>query len=181
MISSAVFARYARALVDVAMEKQDEPRVTQDLQTYREIFLTVPDLLDVFHSPAVARDAKQRLLNELIAHYPVGQTTANFLRVVLEHNRFRYFHEMFDYYMRAVNARKGVVAAQVTAPAELSDRELAGLREALASAVGGVVTLSVRTDPSLLGGLVVQIGSTVYDGSIRRQLAEMRQRLAGRK
>jgi F-type H+-transporting ATPase subunit delta len=181
MISSAVFARYARALVDVAMEKQDEPRVTQDLQTYREIFRTVPDLLDVFHSPAVPRDAKQRLLNELIAHYPVGPTTANFLQVVLQHNRFRYFHEIFDYYLRAVNERKGVMAAQITAPAELSDRELADLRKALASATGGAVTLSVRTDPSLLGGLVVQIGSTVYDGSIRRQLAEMRQRLAGRK
>ncbi len=181
MISSAVFARYARALVDVVMERQEEPRVTQDLQTYREIFREVPELLDAFHSPAVPRDSKQRLLNELIARYPVSPTTANFLRVVLQHNRFRYFHEMFEYYVRAVNARKGVIAAQVTAPAELSEHELAVLREALAGATARTVTLSMRTDPELLGGLVVQIGSTVYDGSIRRQLAEMRELLVGRK
>jgi len=141
----------------------------------------VPDLLDGFHTPAATRDAQHTLLNEMIARYPVNPTTSNFFRVGLEHNRLRYFHEIFDYYIRTVNDRKGVVAAQVTAPAPLSDRDLASLREALASATGHAVTLSVRTDPELLGGLVVQLGSTVYDGSIRRQLAEIRERLAGRK
>jgi F-type H+-transporting ATPase subunit delta len=177
MISSALFARYARALADVVMEQRQEQRVTEDLATFREVFASVPELLDVFDSPAIPREAKERVLNELIARYPVSSTTANFLRVLLSHNRIRYFHEIFNYYVRTINDRKGIVAAQVTAAAPLSEQEQASLRASLAGATSRTVVLDVRTDPDLLGGLVVQIGSTVYDGSIRTQLTEMQRRL----
>ncbi len=82
MTPTAIFGRYARALADVVMEQQEEPRVTEELKTYREIF-QVPDLLPVLHSPAVPRETKRRVLDELMARYPVSSTTANFLRVML--------------------------------------------------------------------------------------------------
>jgi F-type H+-transporting ATPase subunit delta len=97
--------------------------------------------------------------------------------VLLDHNRIRYFHEIFDYYVRTINERKGVVAAQVTAAAPLSEQDQASLRATLAGATRRTVVLDMATNPDLLGGLVVQIGSTVYDGSIRTQLAEMQRRL----
>lgn len=178
MISSGLFSRYARALADVAFESAQEPRVTADLATCREIFRAVPDLLEVFHSPAIARVAKQRILGELLGRYPVSPTTANFLRVLLEQNRIRYFHEILDYYTKTVNDRKGVVAARVTTAAPMSEHDLSALRAGLAAVTKRTVTLNVQTDPELLGGLVVQIGSTIYDGSVRRQLSEMRRRLA---
>jgi F-type H+-transporting ATPase subunit delta len=179
MIPSAIFARYARALVDVVMERQEEPSVTEELKTYREIF-QVPDLLSVLHSPAVPRETKGRLLDQVMARYPVSPTTSNFLRVLLQHNRIRYFEEIFDYYLKSVNNRKGIISAEVTTAQPLSEKELSALRGSLSAATGRIVVLNVRPDPELLGGLIVQIGSTVYDGSIRRQLAEMRQQLAGR-
>lgn len=178
MISSAIFARYARALADVAIENRQEPQVTTDLAAYRNIFQTAPHLLDVFHSPAIPRESKEGVLDELLARLPVCPITGNFLKVILQHNRMRCFHEILDHYTKIVNNRKGVVSAQVTAAAPLSDQDLASLRVSLATVTGSTVTLDVRTDPELLGGLVVQIGSTIYDGSIRRQLAEMRRRLA---
>ncbi len=119
MTPTAVFARYARALVDVVMEQQEEPRVTEELKTYREIF-QVPDLLDVLHSPAVPRETKRRLLDRLMARYTVTSTTANFLHVILERNRIRYFEEIFDYYLKSVNNRKGIISAEVTSAQPLS-------------------------------------------------------------
>ena len=179
MTPTAVFARYARALVDVVMEQQEEPRVTEELKTYREI-LQVPDLLPVLHSPAVPLETKRRLLDQIMARYPVSSTTANFLRVILQRNRIRYFEEIFDYYLKSVNNRKGIISAEVASAQPLSEKELSALRGSLSGAAGRTVILNVRSDPELLGGLIVQIGSTVYDGSIRRQLAEMQQQLAGR-
>jgi len=179
MTPTAVFARYARALVDVVMEQQEEPRVTEELKTYREIF-QVPDLLPVLHSPAVPLETKRRLLDQIMARYPVSSTTANFLRVILQRNRIRYFEEIFDYYLKSVNIRKGIISAEVASAQPLSEKELSALRGSLSGATGRTVILNVRLDPKLLGGLIVQIGSTVYDGSIRRQLAEMQQQLAGR-
>jgi F-type H+-transporting ATPase subunit delta len=76
-----------------------------------------------------------------------------------------------------VDERKGIVAARVTAAASLNSAEQAALRESLARATGKQVNLTVGTDPDLLAGVIVQIGSTVYDGSIRTQLQEMRKRL----
>jgi F-type H+-transporting ATPase subunit delta len=178
MISSAVFHRYARSLADVAFENNEEPTVTSELSVYSEIFKSVPDLVGAIDSPAVTRDAKERLLGALLEKYPVSRTTANFLRVVVDHHRIRYFEEICLAYIKLVNERKGIVAARVTVARNLLDAELVSLRKSLSEATGKAVTLDVETDPETLGGLVVQIGSTVYDGSIRSQLDEVKKRLA---
>ena len=178
MIPSSVFGRYARSLADVALEKREDAAVRKDLDTYREIFRQVPALLEAFESPAVPRDAKERVLAGLLARYPVTQTVHNFLRLLQHHHRIRYFAEIYDSYIKTVNERKGIVDALVTSAASLGDQDLAQLRASLARATGSTVTLSVSNDPALLAGIVVQIGSTVYDGSIRTQLDEMRRRLA---
>lgn len=178
MILSAVFARYARALADVALEKREEAVVQRDLELYREMFRQVPSLLEAFDSPAIQREAKDKVLSDLLAHYPVGQTAGNFLRTLLDHHRIRYFTEICDAYARIVNERKGIVSAQVTSAAPLGSAELSRLRESLSTITGKEVKLSVATDPDLLAGVIVQIGSTIYDGSVRTQLDEMRRFLA---
>jgi F-type H+-transporting ATPase subunit delta len=178
MIPSALFARYARSLADVALETGTEPSVSSDMATYRQIFQAVPDLLSAFDSPAVPREAKEKLLAELLARYPAHGISANFLRILLDHNRIRYFHEFADSYVRITNERKGILSASVTTASDLGEREMGRLRESLVQATGKRISLSVRKNPDLLGGLVLQIGSTVYDGSIRTQLEEMKRRLA---
>jgi F-type H+-transporting ATPase subunit delta len=178
MISSAILTRYARSMADVALEAGQEPGVTNDLVTYRQIFQSVPQLLDAFDSPAIPRDAKEKLLGELMERYPVNRLSSNFLRLLLERNRIKYFEGIFHAYVKITNERKGILSAQVTAAEELTEAELARLRESLAGATGRTVLLDIRTDPALVGGLVVQVGSTVYDGSIRTQLNEMKRRLA---
>jgi F-type H+-transporting ATPase subunit delta len=177
MTSTVVYARYARSLVDVVMERRAESEVNRSLELYRAIFAAVPELLTAFDNPALPRDVKGRLLADLLQKYPVDPTTDNFLHILLANNRIRHFREIVEYYTRALNDRKGILAAKVTSASALSDEEARVLAGKLTHALGKAVTMDMVTDPDLLGGLVVQIGSTVYDGSIRKQLDEVRKRL----
>jgi F-type H+-transporting ATPase subunit delta len=174
---SAVLGRYCKSLADIVFEENLDERVTEDLKTYREIFRAVPDVLEVLHSPAVPRESREKLLSELMAHYPVHTITSNFLRILLQHNRIGYFQQILDGFLKAVSERKGIISAQVTAAMPLSQNELKSLEARLVGITGKVVNLESQTDASLLGGMVVQIGSTIFDGSIRTQLAEVKRRL----
>jgi len=178
MIPSAILGRYARSLAEVVFERNVETKVTEDLATFHEIFRAVPELLEVFHSPAVARDSKEKLVGELMTRYPVHPVTSNFLRTLLQHNRLRYFEQIRYGYLKSVNESKGIVSAQVTAAVPLSDDELKTLADRLAGITGKRVNVELTTDAGLMGGIVVQMGSTIFDGSIRTQLAEIKRRLA---
>ena len=178
MIPSAILGRYARSLAEVVFEENIEPKVTGDLAIYGEIFRAVPDLLETFHSPAVPREVKDKLLEELMTLYPVSPVTSNFLRIILQHNRIRFFEQIRDGYLRCINESKGIVSAQVTAAELLSEKELKELAVRLGEITGKIVNVELRTDSSLLGGIVVQVGSTIFDGSIRTQLLEMKRHLA---
>jgi F-type H+-transporting ATPase subunit delta len=177
MIPMSVLGRYAQSLADVARELNDVEGVGRDLAMYREIFLAVPEVLQAFDSPAVPRDAKEKVLLELLSRYPVKSVTGNFLRLLLLHNRIFFFDQIYQLYIRTIDERKGIVSAKVSTATPLSEKEMSSLREALSKATGKIIRLDVHIDSGLLGGLVVQIGSTIYDGSIRKQLAEMRKYL----
>jgi F-type H+-transporting ATPase subunit delta len=180
VIPSAILGRYARSLAEVVFEENVEQKVTADLETYGEIFNAVPDLLDVFHSPAVPRESKEKLLGALTMRYPVHPVTSNFMRILLQHNRLRFFEQIRSRYLKSVNESKGVVSAQVTAAAPLSGEDLKRLADGLSEITGKRVNVELQTDADLLGGIVVQMGSTIFDGSIRTQLAEVKRRLAER-
>jgi F-type H+-transporting ATPase subunit delta len=178
VIPSAILGRYASSLADIVFEDNIVERVTEDLETYSAIFKAVPDLLETFHSPSVPREAKGKLLDELLAQYPAAPVAANFLRILLEHNRIRYFHLILEGFLKSVNERVGIVSARITAAAPLSQQEQSLLEQRLAGITGKPTNLEFQTDEGLLGGIVIQIGSTVFDGSIRTQLADMKRRLA---
>ena len=177
MIPAAILGRYARSLAEIVFEENVEQAVTNDLRTYTEIFRAVPDILEVFDSPAVPRENKEKLLTEIMALHPVQPITSNFLRILLQHNRIRFFQQIADAYGKAVNERKGVVTARITTAAPLTREALTSLEAKLGEVTGKRVTVELQTDASLLGGVVVQVGSTIFDGSIRTQLSEMRRRL----
>ncbi len=177
MIPSAILGRYAQSLSEIVFEENLELQVTENLKTYAEIFRAVPDLLDAFHSPAIPRETKEKLLIEVMKLHPVHPITSNFMRILLQNNRIRFFPQILDLYLRSVNERKGIVSARVTAAAPVSPRDMKSLEIRLAEILGRQVNVELQTDANLLGGVVVQVGSTVFDGSIRTQLSEMRRRL----
>jgi len=178
VISSAILGRYARSLAEVVLEDNIEQKVTEDLATYSEIFRAVPALLDVFHSPAVPGQSKEKLLSELMLRYPVSAVASNFFRILLEHNRIRYFDNIREIYQKSINERKGIVTAAVTSAAPLSEQQVKALESRLSGITGKVVNVKPQTDSDLLGGIIVQMGSTIFDGSVRTQLAELKRRLS---
>jgi F-type H+-transporting ATPase subunit delta len=178
VIPSAILGRYARSLTEIVFEEGLEQEVTGDLKTYSDIFRGVPDLLEVFHTPAVPRESKEKLLNELMTKYPVNPVTSNFLRILLQHNRIGFFQQILDLYLKLVNEHKGIVSAKVTTAMALSEQEITKLGEKLSAITGKSVNVEPQMDATILGGVIVQLGSTVIDGSIKAQLADMKRRLA---
>jgi F-type H+-transporting ATPase subunit delta len=178
VISSAILGRYARSLAEVVFEENLEQAVTEDLKTYSEIFKAIPELADAFHSPAVPHAAKEKLLGELMTLHPVTPIASNFLRVLLQHSRIQHIAQIYRQYLSAVNVRKGIVSAKVSTTAPLSPEELKDLGDRLARFTGRHVTVESRTEEELLGGVVVQIGNTIFDGSVRARLLDMKKRLA---
>lgn len=178
MISSAILGRYAKSLAEVVYEQNLEQAVVEDLKTYSEIFKTIPDLLEAFDSPGIPRDVKEKLLESLIEVHPVNPITQNFLRVLLDHNRIRHYQQIYESFLDLVNEHNGIVSAMVSTAIPLDSPEMTDLQEKLSDVTRKKVTMETHTDADLLGGIVVQIGDTIFDGSIKTKLTEMKRRLA---
>ena len=177
MIPVAILGRYARSLAEVAFEQNSEDKVTEDLRMFSEIFSSAPDVRGVFDSPAIPRDEKENLLDALLAEHPVTPIASNFLRVLLERNRMRSFLNILDLFIEIVNKRKGIVSAKIVTAAPLDGDGIGRIEKRLGKITGKtVIAEAVDTDENLLGGIVVSVGNTIYDGSIRTQLKEMKRR-----
>ncbi|HLG17846.1 MAG TPA: ATP synthase F1 subunit delta [Blastocatellia bacterium] len=177
MSVTAIARRYAEALADVATERNQIEQFDSELQAFVEMMTSSRELHGVFASPTISYDNKSRVLDALIERATPGQPMANLLRLLLRNDRLHNLHAVHDAFKRIVNERRGVVSAEVTAAGEMSAAEQEALRARLGLLTGKKVELQFKTDPSLIGGVVTRIGSVVYDGSIRTQLQEIKQRM----
>ena len=178
MMPVAISGKYARSLAEVAFELNIEDKVAEDLRMFSGIFDQHPEVYRSFDSLAILREDKEKLLDALIKEHPVTTITSNFLRVLLERNRICQLQSIYSIFLELVNKRKGIVSAKIITATPL-DRDGIELIEKRLGKVTGktIVAQTVETDESLLGGMVATVGNTVYDGSVRTQLKEMRRRL----
>jgi len=173
-----MLGRYARSLAEVAFEQSIEEKVAKDLQMFSEIFYHHPDVRKVFDSLAISRDEKEKLLDALLTEHPVTPIASNFLRLLLERNRMHSFQRIFNQFLELVNKRKGIVSAKIVTATPLDRDGIGQIEKRLGNITGKtVITAAVKTDENLLGGIVVSVGNTVYDGSVRTKLNEMKRRL----
>lgn len=171
--------RYAAALADVVVARGDAREVQEELSAWESMVAGNSDLLEVFRNPTIPYDQKRNVLNALIARAHVRPATANFLQVLLRNQRLPDLSEINKRFARELDDRSGVVLAQVTTarpvPSSLQD----GLQERLSKLTGRRVRLQFAVDEDLIGGVTTRIGSTVYDGSVRTHLQQIRQKMAG--
>ncbi|MCG3159139.1 MAG: ATP synthase subunit delta [Acidobacteria bacterium] len=177
MSVTTIANRYARALADVIIERRETNEVVTELDSFARMMDGHSQLRDVFASPVIAVERKRAVLGELLARFSPRQTTANFLQLLLNNSRLQDLDQMLRALSRELDARAGVVSADVTTAREISEQEKTALQSQLKAATGKDVRLQFRTDPAIIGGVVTRIGSLVYDGSIKNQLAQMKQRL----
>jgi F-type H+-transporting ATPase subunit delta len=170
-------ARYARALLDVAVEESMAERAELDLAAFADLLAQHADLHRALTHPAVPAARKRALTGELTRRLATAGPVAKLLGMLADRDRLALVPDMLALYRERLMAHQRVVRAEVTTAEPLAPEQEASLRERLARATGQTVTLTATVDPSIIGGVVTRIGSVVYDGSVAAQLAKMRERL----
>jgi F-type H+-transporting ATPase subunit delta len=175
-----VARRYATALADVVTARGEAQEVQRELAAWAEMMQANQQLLEVFRNPTIPYEQKRKVLNVLIERSRVRPTTANFLQVLLQNHRLAELSEVNKRFAQILDERSGVVSAEVITARPVEQSSQDALRSKLAAMTGKSVRMSFTTDEDLIGGIVTRIGSTIYDGSVRNQLQQVRERLAGK-
>jgi len=174
---SVVAQRYAAALADVAMERKSAEAVKHDLGAFVETFFSSADLRNALESPAVNRDVKEKVIVTIASRMKLDAAVRNFISLVVDHRRTELLREMLRAFGEELNARLGIEEAEVTSARELSAAEKKELSAVLERRTGKKIEARFQEDKALLGGAVVRLGSTIYDGSVREQLNRLREQL----
>lgn len=179
MSVETVARRYATALADVVMKSGETETVKTELKTWETMMHSNADLQNAFGNPAIAHANKEKVLESLLAKAKPSKTTANFLRVLLRNDRLTELREINDKFASVLDERSGVVTAEVTSARPLSEAEKSAFQANIAKLTGKKVNLNFKQDENIIGGVVTRVGSTVYDGSVKTQLENLKQQLIG--
>ncbi len=174
----ALASRYARALFDVAVAESDPRAIEQDLAGFTALFEQFPPLRRVLWSPSVPVPRKSAVVNEIISLGRYAPPLEKLLKMMAERDHLVLLPHLLDAYRRRVMEHLGIVHAQVTTAAPLASDRLAALQRALALATGKQVTMTTSVDPAIIGGVVARVDSTVYDGSVARQLERLKAKMS---
>ena len=176
---AAIDLRYARALEQVVLEqKLSHEDVKQQLEDFLATFAESPELREVLGDPSIPQDQKVRVIDAIARRAGMNGTVRNFMAVVTAQERLRELPEIIQAYLQLADKDSGVVDAEVTSAHRLDEDGRRALEASVAKLAGSTqVRATYREDPTLLGGAVVKVGSTVYDGSVRGQLEQMKRRM----
>ena len=179
MSVQTVARRYASALADVVLERGEAREIQDELIAWEKLFRLSPSLQEVFRNPTIALDQKRAVLNKLIERVKPRPATVNFLKVLLQNQRLTELGEINRKLAEMLDERAGMVAATVMTARPVPETAQNQLHARLLSLTGKKVRIDFATDPNLIGGLVTRIGSTVYDGSARNHLQQLKEKMAG--
>lgn len=180
MAMMAVAGRYARALADIVGRTGNYREILGELETFAGTYRESAELREVFQTPAVPVGEKIKVLDAILVRLATSPVTSNFLRVLLVHYRMNLLDEVVQAFRKAANARMGIVEVKVFSAAELSEAAQSALRARFTELTRRQVELKFHLDPALLGGILAQMNSTVYDGTVRGQLDRIREELLAR-
>jgi F-type H+-transporting ATPase subunit delta len=176
---SAVTSRYARAFVDVVIgDHLDAAGTLEELQTIAATNHSNPELGKVWESPAIPGEQKRGLLDAIVKRESISRPVRNFIAVLIDHHRIALLDEVVKDFEKELNSRLGFAEAQITSARELSTAERRALEAQVEKLIGKKVRARYGRDESILGGAIVQVGSTIYDGSVKGQLERIREELA---
>ena len=172
---SGVAGRYASALFSLAQDQRQTEAVAQSLAKLDALIAGSPDLERLVRSPVFSAADQRKAFDAILAREGISGIAANFVRLLTVKRRLFFIREMIADYRKLYDASRGVIHAQVTSAASLREDSLAALKDQLRAASGGRdVDLDVKIDPSIIGGLIVRLGSRMVDGSLRTKLNAIR-------
>jgi len=176
--SSSVVAHiarpYARALFDLATEAKNVSEVEKSLNELGVLIEQSDDFSAFLKSPVVSADIKTGVIDKIVAKAGLSEMVANFIRLVAQNDRLFVLPAIIAAFGELAAKQRGEIRAEVTSAAPLNKTQLSSLGAALKKQLGKSVTLSANVDPSLIGGLVVKVGSKMVDTSIKTKLTAMK-------
>lgn len=172
-------ARYATALYELADEQKKLDEVAGDLRALRGLIDESPDLKRLIRSPVLSRADLGKAIAALAARAEFQPLVRNILGLLAKNRRLFVLPQVIDAYLTELASRRGEVTAQVVSAQALSDAQRQALDERLRRAVGGKVAIELRVDPSLLGGLIVKLGSRMVDASLSSKLQRLQLAMKG--
>lgn len=175
---AAVASRYARALVDVVMEQKIDPAVAvQQVNTIVAAIKESADLRKVWEAPDIPAVQKRKLLDAIGVQVGLSRTIRNFFAVLIDHQRIAMVEQIARQFEIELDAELGFAEAQITSARQLTEEEKREVESRVAALTGKKVRVRYAANPELLGGVMVQVGSTIYDGTVRGQLQKLREEL----
>jgi F-type H+-transporting ATPase subunit delta len=175
---SALTLRYAHAFASVAASNHlDANAAQQQLRDFSETFADSRELREVLMNPSIGNDQKLKVLDAVAGRIGMIPQVRNFLAVIMDHQRLSELHEILTEYHEIADEQSGLAEAEITSAHPLNDEDRVELEAQVAKVAGTRVRATYRQDATLLGGAVVRIGSTVYDGSLRGQFQQIKQKL----
>ena len=177
---ASVVGVYARAFADVVMKasnRLDCDHVLRELYGMETLLRQSDQLRRVMENPSIPGDRKRAVLDAIAAKLGTTRQVRNFIAVLTDHRRLPLFSEILKQLEQELNDRQGFAEAQVSSARKLSDPEKQMLEAEITKMTGKKVRARYEQDETLLGGAIVQVGSTIYDGSVKGQLEKMREQL----
>ncbi len=177
MITGSIARRYARALFELAQEADRTDKVEQDLEGFVEGIHLVPEVWRSLTNPGFSRDERRQLIDKLLPHFSLEQTTANFLRLLIDKGRIDHLEAIAREFRGLNDEHQKRVRARVRSAVALNESDLSRLQALLQQVTGRTVLLQHEVDEDLIGGMVTEVGGLLFDGSVRTQLRRIKERL----
>jgi F-type H+-transporting ATPase subunit delta len=176
---ASVASTYARAFADVVFGAHlDAARALGGLRQIAALFSQSADLRRVWENPAVPADQKRKLLDAIVQRNGIDRPVRNLVAVLIDQRRLPFLSRIVEQLEKELDARLGFTEAQISSARELGDTEKRALENQIEKTTRKKVRARYGLDPSLLGGAVVRIGSTIYDGSVKGQLEKIKEAIS---
>lgn len=177
MTNQMIARRYARALLEVAQESKKEADYGRELDNVVACIAQVPDLKQALFNPAISFNERKELWREILQYLNIDKMVCNFLLLLADRNRLTIIDDIKLAYAEFLDELQGVKRAVVRSVKTLDQATIAALTGRLEARTGKKIVLEVKEDPSLIGGLIAQVGDLVLDGSIKGELARLKDSL----
>ncbi len=177
MSYAVVCRRYAKALVDLSVEEGLVDQIVQNLDKTVRMIVQNRKLKNFLFNPVYKKEDKQKLLDEVVAELKISGMLKKFLNLLAMNDRLPQLEGIYKDYVHFADQLRNRVEAEVITAVALAEEDKERIRSKLEGLTGKNIYLKLKEDPRLIGGIITRIGSVVYDGSIRSQMAKLKEQI----
>lgn len=178
-VIGGIAGRYAAALYDLADEGKALDAVAGDLSALKALIAESADMAKLIRSPLIDRDARAAAMNSILQQAGSHDLTRRFIGIVARNNRLFALPSMIEAFLAELAERRGEITAEISSARPLNETQLAAIADTLQSTLGGRIAIEPRVDASLIGGLVVRVGSRMIDASLKSKLQRLQVAMKG--